>query len=166
MQVDGAAELAALYPAPRVVTIAGRRVEVRKSGVRACSEIVQRAMALGAVMDADELILVDEHPEEAADLLALALGIDREWALSLDAVDKLDLAREWLEVNGRFFLLRLAPARQRLQATIAGLLGDGPTSSSTSSSTDIPAPTTTPLTPAESGLQQSPAPNGATGAPA
>ena len=168
MQSDGAAELAALYPAPRIVAVAGRKVTIPKAGIRACSQVVQMAMALaakGADGD-DEMVIVDEHPDEAADLLAFALGIDREWAASLDAIDKVDLGREWLEVNGRFFLQRLAPARARLQQTVLGLLGAGPTSSTGASPTDTPAPTITPPTPSPSGPQQSPAPSGATGAPA
>ena len=165
---SAAPELAALYPAPKPVEIAGRTVEIRKAGIRHGTEVVQRGMALAATFgdDADELIIADERPEEVADLLAFATGCDRDWALTLDAVQKVDLACAWLEVNGRFFLLRLPQARARLQAAVAEFVGAGPTPSTTSSLTDTPAPTTTRQKHSPSTQRPSPAPKGASGAPA
>lgn len=163
-----AAELEVLYPAPKVFEIAGRKIEIRRSGIRHGSEVVQRGMTLAAAHgdDADELIIADEQPEAVADLLAFATGADRAWCLGLDAVAKVDLACAWLEVNGRFFLQRLPQARARLQAAVAEFVGAGPTPSTTSSLTDTPAPTTTRQKHSPSTQRQSPAPKGASGAPA
>ncbi len=168
MAAGSTAELAALYPAPKPVEIAGRKIEIRRAGIRHGTEVVQRGMALAATFgdDADELIIADEQPEAVADLLAFAIGCDKAWALALDPFDKVELACAWLEVNGRFFLQRLPQARARLQAAVAGFIGAGPTPSTTSSPTDTPAPTITPPTRSRSTPKQSPAPKGATAAPA
>jgi hypothetical protein len=116
MAAGSTAELAALYPAPKPVTIGDRTIEIRRAGIRHGSEVVQRGMALAATFgdDADELIIADEQPEAVADLLAFATGADRDWIGTLDAVQKVDLACAWLEVNG-VFLQRLPQARARLQ---------------------------------------------------
>lgn len=163
-----AAELAALYPVATTVEIAGRRIEIRRSGIRHGSEVVQRGMALAAAHgdDADELIIAEERAEDVADLLAFATGVERAWALALDPVEKVDLACAWLEVNGRFFLQRLPQARARLQAAVAEFVGAGPTPSTTSNLTDTQAPTTTRPKRSPSIPKQSPAPQGASGAPA
>ena len=168
MAAGSTAELAALYPAPKPVEIAGRTIEIRRAGIRHGTEVVQRGMALAATFgeDADELIIADEQPEAVADLLAFATGADRAWVLTLDAVHKVDLACAWLEVNGRFFLQRLPQARARLQTAVTEFLGAGPTPSTTSNPTDTPAPTTTPPMLSGSTLKQSPAPKGASAAPA
>lgn len=168
MAAGSTAELAALFPAPKPVEIAGRTIEIRRAGIRHGTEVVQRGMALAATFgdDADELIIADERPAEVADLLAFATGADRDWLLTLDAVQKVDLACAWLEVNGRFFLQRLPQARARLQAAVAEFVGAGPTPSTTSNLTDTQAPTTTRPKRSHSIPKQSPAPQGASGAPA
>lgn len=168
MAAGSTAELAALFPAPKPVEIAGRTIEIRRAGIRHGTEVVERGMALAATFgeDADELIIADEQPEAVADLLAFATGAERAWVLTLDAVQKVDLACAWLEVNGRFFLQRLPQARARLQAAVAEFVGAGPTPSTTSNPTGTPAPTTTRQKRSPSIPKQSPAPQGAIGAPA
>lgn len=143
MPAGSSVDPAKLFPAPKVVTVAGRQVEIPAAGIRRCSEIVQRAMALAATEDgADELVIIDEHPDEANALITFALGCDPAWVATLDAVDKVDLCMAWMEVNGAFFVQRLLPARMRLRQ-MADLLGAGPTPSTTSSATDTPTPKAT-----------------------
>lgn len=165
--VAGAAgELAAKYPIPKVTTIAGRKVEISPGSIRHCTEVWQRSMLLAALMDenATEVIFADEHPAEAAELLAFATGLDRDWIAELSAFDKVDLGLTWLEVNRDFFAQALRPERRDQQNRVREMFGLGATPSNTSGTTDTPPPMTTRPSRSMRGSKPSPAPNGAAAA--
>lgn len=133
-------ELSALFPQPRTVTVAGRKVEIVPSSIRAGASVLHLALALWALResdDDDELILADEHPTEAAALLVAATGFDPVWIAGLSASDKCELALAWMEVNGAFFVLRPMLVRARMQKAVASMLGAGAASSTPSPVTDI-----------------------------
>ena len=152
MQADAEAgkatldELSVLFPQPRTVTVAGRKVEIVPSSIREGTRVLNLALALWTLRqseDDDELILADEHPAEAVDLLEAATGLDREWLASLSAADKCELALAWMEVNGAFFVLRPLVIRAKMKTAISKMFGVGATSSTPSSNeaTPIPVPT-------------------------
>lgn len=137
------AELGALFPQPKSVTIAGREVEILPSSIRQGTAVLHKAVAfwnLRASPEDDELVTADENPEAAVDLLHTATGLDREWLATLPAVDKVELAMAWMEVNGAFFVLRPMLARAKLGASMAAMFGVGPMRSTNSTSTATPIP--------------------------
>ncbi len=130
-------ELGTLYPAARLVTIAGRQVEIPACTLKRGGQVIDAGFPLWQKLrsGATELTVVEDEPELANAVLIAATGLDAEWIASLDPIDKLHLAAAWLEQNADFFCLRLLPARFRLHLAIAGLIGDGRTASATSSAT-------------------------------
>jgi hypothetical protein len=146
------AELAALYPIGKAVTVAGRQFEIPAAGIRHGGEVMQRWLAISAAMvdGTDENIYADEHPEEFAELVTFALGCPRDQIDPLGPVEKVDLWFEWLRVNADFFLVRLPLARARQREAAAGMFGVGPTASTDSSGRDTTTPKTTPRAPPNS----------------
>jgi hypothetical protein len=138
MATDGAADLAALYPIARSVTIDGRAVAIQPPTLRRLAQYDQLAAALWALGDAADTadeVLFEEHPEAATDMLAAVIDADREWLLNLPPFRKLDLFSAWLEFNADFLADRLR-TRMRLQLAVAAVHGAGPTQSPTSQSTE------------------------------
>lgn len=160
-------ELAALYPQPRTVTIAGRAVEIQPSTIRAGARVLhlaQKMWALRQSEEEDELTLADEHPEEAAALLFAATGLDIDWLSGLAATDKVELGLAWMEVNGAFFVLRPFLLRVRMGKAVNAMFGRGLTSSPVSSETEAETPGNSHQMPPESGLPLSDATSSAVGA--
>ena len=164
----GSAELAVLYPAPRTVTIAGRSVQIAPPTLRRLATYDQLAVALWALGDGpstpDE-VLFEEHPEATADMLAAVVDVDREWLVALPPLRKLELFSAWLEFNTDFLSDRLQQ-QERLRTAMGAINGTGPTPSSTSQKTVSPAPKTTRPKGQYVSKLPSPAPKGASGAPA
>ena len=134
------AELAALYPIGKTVTVAGRQFEIPAAGIRHGGQVMQHWLAISAQMaeGEDEIIYADEHPTEFAELVTFALGCPREAVDPLGPVEKVDLWFEWLKVNADFFLVRLPLARARQRDAAAGMFGVGPTVSTNSSPEVMP----------------------------
>lgn len=134
-------ELAALFPQPRTVTIAGKSVDIVPSTIRAGARVLHLAVQLYALRQSDEddeLMLADDHPEETAALLFAATGLDPDWLASLSATDKVELALVWMEVNGAFFVLRPFLLRLRMGQSVAAMFGGGLMSSHGSNGAESP----------------------------
>lgn len=143
-------ELAVLFPAPRSVTIGGHSIRIERCTLKQSGQLwsigeplYQRVVADGI----DPVDLIDDEPEATAALIIAATGVDREFVDGLDSLDKLSIARAWLEVNAAFFAQRLLPARAGFNRAMMGLLGVGPTRSTTSTSMATSVPPTTPQKP-------------------
>ena len=161
-------ELAALYPAPRTVTIAGRAVTIQQPTLRRCAHYDQLAAALWALgdsVDTPDGVLFEEHPEAAADMLAAVFDVEREWLVALPALRKVDLFSAWMEFNADFLSDRLQ-TMARLQKAGAAFHGAGPTPSHTLPPTESPTQAGSPPGAPSHSKMQSPAPKGASGAPA
>jgi hypothetical protein len=147
-----AAELAALFPAPRSVVIAGRTIEIKRCGIAQGGRIIDAGAGLYARIQggAEFLDLFEQFPSETSALIVAATGLPLEWVTGLDPVDQFALASEWMDVNAGFF----------------AIVGAGPTLSTASPSTDTPTPESTPRKRRGNILNPSQPPKGANAAPA
>lgn len=129
-------ELAALFPAPRPIMIAGRLIEVSRVGL---SRVLQLAQFLfPAYSDLPAFLAsLDDSPADSASLIVAATGVDPQWALALDSVDRLAIVVEIVEINNDVFLQAL-PLLTRLTTALNRLGGDGPMQSSISPAVDSP----------------------------
>lgn len=161
-------DLAALYPAPVTITIAGRPVRIERCTLRQGGRILDVGMRLYAEMRDGEsfLAVFEERHDETTALIVAATGLDAEWVDGLDAIDQFELASRWVEVNGRFFARRLLPNLMRMGQALRELRGDGPTSSPSSSAAASPTPAASPRTPPSSSSARTRAPSAASGATA
>lgn len=149
MTDTAAGDLGVMFPAAREFTVAGRAVSIPVASIRTRALALQAALALREKSDPalpDELVLIDEHPDESTAVLELATGLDRAWLAGLSAVDKYELALAWVEVNGNFLLRELA-LRGRALRQMGAMFGDGPTSSLTSATPDSKIPERSPPKP-------------------
>lgn len=138
-------ELADLFPVPRTVAIAGKSIEIKRCGMKQFGNIVSAYMPLYEATGGnfDTMGVFEDYPDEMTDIVAAATGLEREWVAGLDPLEKFDLANQWLDVNGQFFVLRLLPSMAMHMVAMTKLGGVGQTSSNASAKTDTPAPTTT-----------------------
>lgn len=157
---DAARELATLYPAPVDVLIAGRLVRIPACTLSQTGSLLSVGMRLfaGLPEDADAISLLDSRPEETAELIALALGVERGWVDGLDVADRGRLVAAWVRVNGAFFVRRLMPAWTELRQAFAAARGGGSMSSPPSNVQAFPSPAGSPPTrsPESSGRSSAP----------
>lgn len=136
-------ELATLFPAPRSATVAGRVIDIQRCTIEQGGRILDVGLPIWerfALSGDDPLTLFESNPGEAVALLHAATGLGTEWLASLDAVDKLDIATQWIQVNAAFFVQRLMPKLIRVRLALASAFGVGPTPSRTSLPPASPTP--------------------------
>jgi len=151
MDSPAAAQLAALFPADREVTIAGRSITLSACTLGQAGRIVDSGAELYTKHLAGESFedLFDRYPVETSDLLVAATGLEREWVTGLANDERYELASHWLAMNADFFVRRRLPSLARTRGAIASI-GAGATSTTTSSEPDTPTPPTSPSAPAPS----------------
>lgn len=160
-------ELAVLFPAPRVLNIGGRTVEIKQCGIAQSA----RVREIGTpILQREEgrrsfdLWLVEESAEACA-LIGLATGLDPDWIAGISELDRLELAVNVWEVNENFFVRRLLPMWARI-VRATNRMQIGLIASNASLSTDTPIPEASPESKPNSTLPPSAGPNGASVAPA
>lgn len=127
-----AEELAALFPEPRTVTVAGEAIELRPITVGKLPELtraVRPMMGAFAGGEPDWMALIEEHGERLIAACAVATGRKREWIAELMPDEFIALCSAVVEVNLDFFVRRMAPAFEGFAARIEALAptGAGPT---------------------------------------
>lgn len=123
--MDGASDLAALVAEPGVyVTAAGERVEVAPLKVRQLPAFARAVAPLLSEMAGrrdgllDVAALVALHGERLAQAVAVATSRPEAWVGDMEADDFVRLVALVIEVNGDFFVRRLAPALEQAALTI------------------------------------------------
>jgi hypothetical protein len=162
---SAAAELAALFPAPRTVEIAGRSIQLTACGIGQAGRIIDAGAGLyQKTLDGESFEeLFERYPDDTAALIVAATSLDAEWVQGLSADDKYELASHWLAMNADFFVRRRLPTLARIRGALLSI-GGGQISSNIYTDMDTPMRQPTPSAPHPSTFQPSPAPNGAASA--
>jgi hypothetical protein len=154
-------ELAVLFPAPRILTIGGRTVEIKQCGIAQSARVREIGAPILQREDGRrsfDLWLVEE-PAEACALIGLATDLDPDWITGLSEIDRLELAVNVWEVNESFFVRRLFPMWARI-VRATNRMQTGLIASNASLSTDTLIPEATPESKPSATSMPSLAPNG------
>ncbi|HEY1140080.1 MAG TPA: hypothetical protein VGE88_07735 [Lysobacter sp.] len=140
-------QLEVLDPSGTVVSFRGERLEVRPLTVGMLPSVVRAARpVMGALMELEDqlagaseavaldrlMVLIEEHTEAVAQVVAIAIGRDQDFVLGAHGAEFMGLVQVVIEVNRDFFgrlLVSLQGGRAVRRAS-----GAGPTASSSSSS--------------------------------